>query len=62
MHVEPQLMNPAWQDSWQTPFEHTCPELQTAPMSAPAQAPLAPQYCRLLVGSMHVPPQFTRPA
>jgi hypothetical protein len=61
MHVEPQLMSPVWQESWQAPFEQTCPAMQALPTSGPAQAPVAPQYCRLLVGSTHVPPQLTSP-
>ena len=61
MHVEPQLMSPFWHESWQTPFEHTCPAPQTVPAPASAQAPVAPQYCRLLAGSTHAPPQLMSP-
>ena len=32
------------------------------PAFAPLQSPLAPQYCRLVCGSVHAPPQVTCPA
>ena len=62
--VPPQLTRPDWQDSWQVDPLQTWPAGQVAPaLPAPAtpQPVVAPQYWRLVVGSMQVPLQLTRP-
>ena len=45
-----------------TPVVQVWPEPQAVPAEAPLQVPLAPQWAGLMRGSMHWPPQLTRPA
>jgi hypothetical protein len=35
MHVPPQLMRPAWHESWQTPALQTCPVAHAVPALGP---------------------------
>jgi hypothetical protein len=63
MHVPPQLMRPAWQESAHAPPLQTCPAVHDVPPDPPPtpHAPAAPQCVRSVVGSMHVPPQLMSP-
>jgi hypothetical protein len=60
-HTPPQLISPAGHDTLHAPLLHTWPDAHTAPPLAPMHAPLAPQNCRLVVGSTQVPLQSTSP-
>jgi hypothetical protein len=51
-HVQPEPL------AHDAPVGQTAPALPTPPTPQPA---VAPQYCVLAVGSMHVPPQLTSP-
>jgi hypothetical protein len=63
-HVPPQSISFAGHDTWQTPFAQTLPFAQATPALPPAspvpQPEVAPQYWRLEVGSMQIPPHSTR--
>ena len=63
-HVPPQLIWPPGHETWQLPPLQTLPDAHAAPALPPPspQPAVAPQFVRLVVGSMHVPPQLMRPA
>jgi hypothetical protein len=66
MQVPLQLTSFAGHETWQTPLAHTLPPAQTAPALPPASAvphpSVAPQFWRLVLGSMQMPPHSTSPA
>jgi hypothetical protein len=63
MHIPPHSTRPDWQDSWHVPPLHTWPPTQAVPGVPPStpQPLVAPQFARLVFGSMHIPPHSTRP-
>src|SRR3569623_3152986 len=65
-HEPLQLCCGAAQERVQTPACHNDPAAQTAPALLPApalaQVPVAPQWVRLVAGSVQVPPQSISPA
>jgi hypothetical protein len=56
-------MRPDWHETWQLPPLQTCPAAQAVPavpLSWP-QLPAAPQFVRLVMGSMQLWPHWTIP-
>jgi hypothetical protein len=57
------LIKPTEQDVWQVPPLQTWPTTQAVPAEPPSapQPAVAPQFVRLVCGSMHLPPQLIEP-